>query len=113
MGENCTGHIGNNTKSAYFTIQKTLPFLNDGASIILNTSVTDEAGVINGTVYAATRDALRSFTRSIVAGSWNSRQCGQSRADHQARRIRAWRIAQSIDGRVSERHREQGPHEAH
>ena len=56
-----------NTKGAYFTIQKALPFLNDGASIILNTSVADETGVINGTVYAATKAALRSFTRSIAA----------------------------------------------
>ncbi len=56
-----------NTKGAYFTIQKALPFLNDGASIILNTSLADETGVINGTVYAATKAALRSFTRSIAA----------------------------------------------
>src|SRR5690349_9451677 len=56
-----------NTKGAYFTIQKALPFLNDGASIILNTSVAGETGVVNGTVYAATKAALRSFTRSIAA----------------------------------------------
>jgi NAD(P)-dependent dehydrogenase (short-subunit alcohol dehydrogenase family) len=56
-----------NTKGAYFTIQKALPFLNDGASIILNTSVAGESGVVNGTVYAATKAALRSFTRSIAA----------------------------------------------
>jgi NAD(P)-dependent dehydrogenase (short-subunit alcohol dehydrogenase family) len=56
-----------NTKGAYFTIQKALPFLNDGASIILNTSVAGETGVINGTAYAATKAALRSFTRSIAA----------------------------------------------
>jgi NAD(P)-dependent dehydrogenase (short-subunit alcohol dehydrogenase family) len=56
-----------NTKGAYFTIQKALPFLNDGASIILNTSVADDKGVVNGTVYAATKAALRSFTRSIAA----------------------------------------------
>jgi NAD(P)-dependent dehydrogenase (short-subunit alcohol dehydrogenase family) len=31
--------FGINTKGAYFTIQKAIPFLNDGASIILNTSV--------------------------------------------------------------------------
>src|SRR5260221_917578 len=37
------------------------------ASIILNTSVADETGVVNGTVYAATKAALRSFTRSIAA----------------------------------------------
>lgn len=56
-----------NAKGAYFTIQKALPFLNDGASIILNTSVADEKGVINGSVYAGTKAALRSFTRSIAA----------------------------------------------
>jgi NAD(P)-dependent dehydrogenase (short-subunit alcohol dehydrogenase family) len=56
-----------NTKGAYFTIQKALPFLNDGASIILNTSVAGESGIVNGTVYAATKAALRSFTRSIAA----------------------------------------------
>jgi NAD(P)-dependent dehydrogenase (short-subunit alcohol dehydrogenase family) len=56
-----------NTKVAYFTIQKALPYLNDGASIVLNTSVADEKGIVNGTVYAATKAALRSFTRSIAA----------------------------------------------
>ena len=56
-----------NTKGAYFTIQKALPFLNDGASIILNTSVAGESGMVNATVYAATKAALRSFTRSIAA----------------------------------------------
>jgi NAD(P)-dependent dehydrogenase (short-subunit alcohol dehydrogenase family) len=56
-----------NTKGAYFTIQKALPFLNDGASIILNTSLAGEMGLVNGTVYAATKAALRSFTRSIAA----------------------------------------------
>jgi NAD(P)-dependent dehydrogenase (short-subunit alcohol dehydrogenase family) len=56
-----------NAKGAYFTIQKALPYLNDGASIILNTSVVDEKGLVNGSVYAATKAALRSFTRSIAA----------------------------------------------
>jgi NAD(P)-dependent dehydrogenase (short-subunit alcohol dehydrogenase family) len=56
-----------NTKGAYFTIQKALPHLNDGASIILNTSVVSHEGIANGTVYAATKAAMRSFTRSIAA----------------------------------------------
>ncbi|MBV9502562.1 MAG: SDR family oxidoreductase [Acidobacteriaceae bacterium] len=56
-----------NAKGAYFTIKKALPYLNDGASIILNTSVADEKGLVNGSVYAATKAALRSFTRSIAA----------------------------------------------
>lgn len=54
-------------KGAYFTIQKALPFLNDGASIILNTSVAGQKGLANGTVYSATKAALRSFARSVAA----------------------------------------------
>jgi len=56
-----------NTKGAYFTIQKALPHLNDGASIILNTSVVSHQGVASGSVYAATKAAMRSFTRSVAA----------------------------------------------
>ncbi|HYS23558.1 MAG TPA: SDR family NAD(P)-dependent oxidoreductase, partial [Candidatus Eisenbacteria bacterium] len=41
-----------NTKGAYFTIQKAIPFLNDGASIILNTSVVDSLGSPNTSAYA-------------------------------------------------------------
>ena len=56
-----------NARGVYFTIQKALPFLNDGASIIINTSVADEVGLVNGSAYAATKAALRSFTRSLAA----------------------------------------------
>lgn len=56
-----------NARGVYFTIQKALPLLNDGASIIINTSVADQLGVVNGSAYAATKSALRSFTRSLAA----------------------------------------------
>jgi NAD(P)-dependent dehydrogenase (short-subunit alcohol dehydrogenase family) len=56
-----------NTKGAYFTIQKAIPFLNDGASIILNTSVVDTLGSPNTSAYAATKAALRSFARTAAA----------------------------------------------
>src|SRR5258705_10457728 len=56
-----------NTKGAYFTIQKAIPFLNDGASIILNTSVVDSLGSPNTSAYAATKAALRSFPRTAAA----------------------------------------------
>ena len=56
-----------NAKGVYFTIQKALPILNDGASIIINTSVAGQIAVVNGSVYAATKSALRSFTRSLAA----------------------------------------------
>ena len=56
-----------NAKGAYFTIRKALPYLNDGASIILNTSVVSHVGIVNGSVYAATKAALRSMARSLAA----------------------------------------------
>lgn len=56
-----------NARGVYFTIQKALPFLNDGASVIINTSVADQVGLVNGSAYAATKAALRSFTRSLAA----------------------------------------------
>jgi NAD(P)-dependent dehydrogenase (short-subunit alcohol dehydrogenase family) len=56
-----------NTKGAFFTIQKAIPYLNDGASIILNTSVASHKGRASGAVYAATKAAMRSLTRSAAA----------------------------------------------
>src|SRR5712692_5754020 len=49
-----------NIKGAYFTIQKALPLLNNGASIILNTSVADIKGTVGTSAYSATKAALRS-----------------------------------------------------
>src|SRR2546422_9735937 len=56
-----------NIKGAYFTIQKALPFLNDGASIILNTSVADIKGNEGMSAYSATKAALRSLARTAAA----------------------------------------------
>jgi len=56
-----------NIKGAYFTIQKALPFLNDGASIILNTSVAASTGTPTTSAYSATKAALRSLARTAAA----------------------------------------------
>jgi NAD(P)-dependent dehydrogenase (short-subunit alcohol dehydrogenase family) len=56
-----------NIKGAYFTIQKALPFLNNGASIILNTSVADSTGTAGTSAYSATKAALRSLARTAAA----------------------------------------------
>src|ERR1700720_4385228 len=56
-----------NIKGAYFTIQKALPLLNDGASIILNTSVADRKGTTGTSAYSATKAALRSLARTAAA----------------------------------------------
>lgn len=56
-----------NTRGAFFTIQKALPYLNDGASIILNASVVDAKGTPGTSAYSATKAALRSFARTAAA----------------------------------------------
>ncbi|PYX51422.1 MAG: oxidoreductase [Acidobacteria bacterium] len=56
-----------NIKGAYFTIQKALPLLNDGASIILNTSVAGQTGTAGASAYSATKAALRSLARTTAA----------------------------------------------
>jgi NAD(P)-dependent dehydrogenase (short-subunit alcohol dehydrogenase family) len=56
-----------NVKGAYFTTQKALPHLNDGASIIFNTSVAASTGTPATSAYSATKAALRSLTRTAAA----------------------------------------------
>ena len=56
-----------NIRGAYFTIQKALPLLNDGASIILNTSVAGSTGNAGTSAYSATKAALRSLARTAAA----------------------------------------------
>ena len=53
-----------NVKGALFTVQKGLPLLNDGGSIILNGSVASVKGTPAFGVYAASKAAIRSFVRT-------------------------------------------------
>jgi NAD(P)-dependent dehydrogenase (short-subunit alcohol dehydrogenase family) len=52
-----------NVKGVYFTVQKLLPILNDGASIIFNTSINAHVGMPNSSVYAASKAAVLSLNR--------------------------------------------------
>jgi NAD(P)-dependent dehydrogenase (short-subunit alcohol dehydrogenase family) len=57
-----------NLKGAFFTIQKALPLLADGASIVLNTSIAAHIGRPIGTsVYSASKAALLSLARTLSA----------------------------------------------
>jgi NAD(P)-dependent dehydrogenase (short-subunit alcohol dehydrogenase family) len=56
--------FGINVKGVVFTVQTMLPLLNDGASIIINSSVAAYKGRFGTSVYAATKAALRSFART-------------------------------------------------
>jgi NAD(P)-dependent dehydrogenase (short-subunit alcohol dehydrogenase family) len=53
-----------NVKGVLFTVQKALPLLVDGASVILNASIVSIKGIAAFSVYSATKAALRSFARS-------------------------------------------------
>jgi NAD(P)-dependent dehydrogenase (short-subunit alcohol dehydrogenase family) len=53
-----------NVRGTLFTVQKALPLLNDGGSIILNGSVASVKGTAAFGVYAASKAAIRSFVRT-------------------------------------------------
>jgi NAD(P)-dependent dehydrogenase (short-subunit alcohol dehydrogenase family) len=56
-----------NVKGVVFTVQKALPLLPDGASVILNASIVTTKGWPQWSVYSATKAALRSFARTWAA----------------------------------------------
>jgi len=53
-----------NVKGVLFTVQKALPLLPDGASIILSASIVGSKGLAANSVYSATKAAVRSFART-------------------------------------------------
>jgi len=53
-----------NVKGVVFTVQKALPMLPDGATIILNASIVASKGFASNSVYSATKAAVRSFART-------------------------------------------------
>jgi NAD(P)-dependent dehydrogenase (short-subunit alcohol dehydrogenase family) len=53
-----------NVKGLLFTVQKALPLLPDGASIVLNASIVASKGLPMNSVYSATKAAIRSFART-------------------------------------------------
>src|ERR1700737_4395798 len=53
-----------NVKGLLFTVQKALPLMPDGASIVLNASIVGSKGLPANSVYSATMAAVRSFART-------------------------------------------------
>jgi NAD(P)-dependent dehydrogenase (short-subunit alcohol dehydrogenase family) len=56
-----------NVKGVLFTVQKALPLLPDGASIILTASIAASKGMPSDSVLSATKAAIRSFARTWTA----------------------------------------------
>jgi NAD(P)-dependent dehydrogenase (short-subunit alcohol dehydrogenase family) len=59
--------FGINVKGLLFTVQKALPLMPDGGSVILNGSITGYTGSPAFSVYSATKAAVRSFARTWTA----------------------------------------------
>ncbi|MET9555433.1 SDR family oxidoreductase [Streptomyces sp. NPDC006645] len=57
-------HFGVNVRGTLFTVQKALPLLGEGASVILNGSTNEDVGDAGLGVYAATKAAIRSLCRT-------------------------------------------------
>lgn len=56
-----------NVKGLFFTVQKLLPLMGPGGSIVLNASAVAAKAGANVSVYFATKAAVRSFARSLAA----------------------------------------------
>jgi NAD(P)-dependent dehydrogenase (short-subunit alcohol dehydrogenase family) len=57
-------HFDANVKGLFFSVQKGLPFMKDGGSLILNASIATTKGFPGISVYSATKAAVRSFART-------------------------------------------------
>jgi NAD(P)-dependent dehydrogenase (short-subunit alcohol dehydrogenase family) len=64
--ENYDSILNINVKGLIFTIQKALPLMPDGSSIILNASIVASKGLQANSVYSATKAAVRSFARTCT-----------------------------------------------
>ena len=56
-----------NVRGTLFTVQKAMPLMRDGGSIILNSSIDGVKGFPGTTVYSASKAAIRSFARTWTA----------------------------------------------
>ncbi len=56
-----------NVRGLFFTVQRALPLLAEGASVVLNASVVAQSGLPNTSIYSATKAAVRSLGRTLAA----------------------------------------------
>jgi NAD(P)-dependent dehydrogenase (short-subunit alcohol dehydrogenase family) len=56
-----------NFKGAFFSVQRALPYLNDGASVIITSSGVSNKGMATASAYAATKAAVTSLARGLSA----------------------------------------------
>jgi NAD(P)-dependent dehydrogenase (short-subunit alcohol dehydrogenase family) len=56
-----------NVRGLFFTVQKALPLIPSGGSILFTSSVVSRTGFPDSSVYSATKAAIRSFGRTLAA----------------------------------------------
>lgn len=56
-----------NVRSLLFSVKYALPFLQHGSSVLLTSSVVNQIGMLNSSVYAATKAAVRSIAQTLAA----------------------------------------------
>jgi NAD(P)-dependent dehydrogenase (short-subunit alcohol dehydrogenase family) len=59
-------HFNTNVKGQYFTLQKILPLLAKGSSIVLNGAIGTKKGIPNWSVYTATKGALQALLPALA-----------------------------------------------
>lgn len=59
--------VDTNLKGTFFTVQKLVPLMSAGGTVVLNTSIQGSKGWPGFTVYAATKAAIRSLARTLTA----------------------------------------------
>ncbi|QDE39833.1 SDR family oxidoreductase [Luteibacter pinisoli] len=64
--DNYDAHFNTNVRANIFGLQKALPLLPKGASVIITGSIAGSSGIPNFSVYGATKGALRAFVRSAI-----------------------------------------------
>ena len=92
-------HFDANVKGLYFTVQKALPLLKDGASVILNGSIATVKGFPGISVYSATKAAVRSFARTWtneLRESPHPREHASARAISTLRLLEQWQQGDAL-----------------
>jgi NAD(P)-dependent dehydrogenase (short-subunit alcohol dehydrogenase family) len=83
-----------NVKGLLFTVQKALPLMLDGGSIILNASIVASKGFVGWSVYSATKAAVRSFARTWTTMAFHKRG-GDTREHHVLRHCAVRQVRRS------------------
>ena len=98
-----------NVKGVYFTVQRLLPLLRPGASVILNASAVSAKGLPAASVYFATKAAVRSLARTLAARRAGQRRQPGARADAVRRQAGAARRSARRLRRADHEHRAARP----